>query len=309
MLDFEKLIVIGNSPASYTAAIYASLSLLEPLIISGPVPKSQPVQTEEIRNSSSFSGKIQSCEMTERAKFQAQNLGIRISTESVVDVDTASLPFHVLTASNKVYAANCLIIATSCEPKLLNLESEQNLIGKGISTCAIYDGLLYYQKDVVVIGGSSAAVIDTLYLSKIVRQVVLICKGRRLSCEKMLKTKLLESENIKILYNTKVTSYVTQTIKNKLLLFAVQIEHKRRKLQLRTDGVFLAIGTKPQTNAFKTVKKNSSGYIITKPNSARTNVRGIFASGDVVSSNYKQAIAATGFGCRAAIEAKEFLCT
>ncbi len=244
----------------------------------------------------------------ERMKSQALNLGARISADSVVDVDTTSLPFHVLTASNKVYAANSLIIATSCEYKTLNLKNEYNLIGRGISMCATRDSLFYTQKDVVVIGESRAAVMDALHLSKIVNQVVIICRRRSLSCGKALKSKLHKRTNINTMYNTKILSYAIQTAENKSMLSAVQLSYNHRKILLRTDGVFLAIGSKPQTDAFKTVKKNASGYIITKPKSARTNIRGIFAAGDIVSNSHKQAIAAANSGYRAALEVEKFLC-
>ncbi len=215
----------------------------------------------------------------------------------------------MLTASNRLYVANCLIIAASCEYEMFNLKDEYNLTGKGISMCATYDSPFYTHKNVVVIGEGSAAVTDALHLSKSVKQAVLICRRRRLSCSKTLKANLLKRTNVKTMYNTKIVPYVTQTTENKVELSAAQLVHNHHKTLLKTDGTFLALDAKPQTGAFKTVKKNASAYIITKTSSARTNIRDIFAAGNIANNSHKQAILVANPGCRTASEAVESSCT
>ncbi|MFP3038320.1 MAG: FAD-dependent oxidoreductase [Candidatus Hodgkinia cicadicola] len=309
MIAFEKLVIIGSGPAGYTAAIYAARSLLEPLIVSGPLPGGQLVRTEQVENFPGFPKGISGFKLMERMRDQALRLGVRISSDSVVDVDASSLPFHILTASGKIYIANCIIIATGREPKTLNVEGEQDLIGKGVSTCAVCDGFFYGQKDVVVVGGGGTAVADAVCLSKIARQVTLICRARKLVCEEVLKARLAKKQNVSVLYNARVVKYISESVGSKLKISSVQIKQGARRLLLKTNGAFLAIGSLPQSAAFKTIKKNRAGYIVTKPNSNKTSVEGIFAAGDIVKNSCKQVITAAAAGCRAAIEAEDFLCT
>ncbi|MFP3039202.1 MAG: NAD(P)/FAD-dependent oxidoreductase, partial [Candidatus Hodgkinia cicadicola] len=279
MITFEKLVIIGSGSAGYTAAIHAAYSLLEPLIISGTLPDSHLVRTEQVGSFPGFPKGISGFKLMERMRAQALRLGARISTDSVVDVDASSLPFHILTASGKIYIANCIIIATGQESKTLNVEGEQDLIGKGISTWAACDGFSYRRKDVVVVGGSSTAVADALCVSRIAKQVTLICRARKLVCKEALKARLAEKGNVCVMYSARVVKYISESVGSKLRLNAVRIKQGKRKTLLKTSGVFLAIGSWPQTEAFKTIKKNRAGYIVTKPNSNKTSVEGIFAAG------------------------------
>ncbi|MFP3038230.1 MAG: FAD-dependent oxidoreductase [Candidatus Hodgkinia cicadicola] len=308
MIAFEKLVIIGSGPAGYTAAIYAASSLLEPLIISGPLPGGQLVGTEQVENFPGFPKGISGFKLMKRMRAQALRLGARISTDSVVDVDTSSLPFHMLMASGKIYIANCVIIATGREHKTLNVEGEQDLIGKGITACAACDSFSYRRKDVVVVGGGSTAVAAALRVSRIAKQVTLVCRARKLVCKQALKARLVKSGNVCIMYSARVVKYISESVGSKLRLSSVRIKQGNCKTLLKTSDVFLAIGCWPRTEAFKTIKKNRAGYIVTKSNSNKTSVEGIFAAGDVTKNSCKLAITAADAGCRAAIEAEDFLC-
>ncbi|ATY93493.1 Thioredoxin reductase [Candidatus Hodgkinia cicadicola] len=308
MVNFEKLVIIGAGPAGLTAAIYAARSMLNPLIITGPIPGGQLVSTAEVENFPGFANKMQGYELMDRMKAQAIKLGARVIADSVEEVNTSELPFHVLTLSGKIYVANAIIIATGSEPKTLKLPNEDKLRGNGISICATCDGFFYKNKNVAIVGGGSTAVTDALYLEKIVKHITVICKSRELTCEKILAERLLECKNVKILYNSTVVKYITSKL-NDTILQAIQVDSPIGKLSVRVEGVFMAIGTRPCSSAFATLEKDCQGYIITRPNSTRTNIPGVFAAGDVSAACYKQAVIAAGSGCAAALEAEQFLCT
>ncbi|AUG34129.1 Thioredoxin reductase [Candidatus Hodgkinia cicadicola] len=308
MVNFEKLIIVGAGPAGLTAGIYAARSMLHPLIIAGPVPGGQLISTTEIENFPGFASKMQGYELMEKMRTQAAKLGARIVADSVEEIDTSELPFHMLTASGKVYVANSIIVATGSEPKTLKLPNEGKLRGSGVSTCATCDGFFYKNKNVAIVGGGNTAATDALYLAKIVKSVTVVCRGNKLTCEKVLEEKLLEHKNIKVLYNSIVVKYITKHSDNTGLR-AIQIASPEAKYSIRVEGVFIAIGTTPCSSAFASLEKDPQGYIITKPNSTKTNIIGIFAAGDVNSACYKQAVIAAGSGCIAALELEQFLCT
>lgn len=308
MINFEKLIIVGAGPAGLTAGIYAARSMLHPLIIAGPVPGGQLISTTEIENFPGFANRMQGYELMEKIRAQAAKLGARIVADSVEEIDTSELPFHMLTVSGKVYVANSVIIATGSEPRTLKLPNEDKLRGNGVSICATCDGFFYKNKNVAIVGGGNTAVTDALYLAKIVKRVTIVCRGNKLTCEKVLEEKLLDHKNIKVLYNAVVVKYITKQSNNKGLQ-AIQIASPAAKRSIRVEGIFLAIGTVPCSSAFASLKKDSQGYIITKPNSTKTSVIGIFAAGDVNSACYKQAVIAAGSGCVAALEIEQFLCT
>ncbi|AUG91580.1 Thioredoxin reductase [Candidatus Hodgkinia cicadicola] len=308
MINFEKLIILGAGPAGLTAGIYAARSMLQPLIIAGPVPGGQLISTTEIENFPGFANKMQGYELMDEMRAQAAKLGARIVADSVEEIDTSELPFHMLTASGKVYVANSIIIATGSKPKTLKLPNEDELRGNGVSVCATCDGFFYKNKNVAIVGGGSAAATDALYLAKIVKSVIVVCRGNKLKCEKVLEEKLLAHKNIKVLYNSIVVKYVTKRA-NSAVLQAIQIASPAGKRSVRVEGVFIAIGATPCSSAFASLEKDSQGYIITKPNSTKTSVIGIFAAGDINSACYKQAVIAAGSGCIAALEIEQFLCT
>ncbi|ATW06002.1 Thioredoxin reductase [Candidatus Hodgkinia cicadicola] len=307
MINFEKLIIIGAGPAGLTAGIYTARSMLQPLIIAGGVPNGQLISTTE--NFPGFANKTQGHKIIEEMRTQAAKLGARILADSVEEIDTSESPFHMLTASGKVYVANSIIIATGSEPKTLKLPNEDKLRGSGVSTCTTCDGFFYKNKNVAIVGGGNTAATDALYLAKIVKSVTIVCRGNKLTCKKALEEKLLEHKNIKVLYNSTVVKYITKH-SNNTVLQAIQIASLADKYSIRVEGVFIAIGATPRSSVFASLEKDPQGYIITKPNSTKTSTIGIFAAGDVNSARYKQAvIIAAASGCVAALETEQFLCT
>ncbi|XXN19785.1 MAG: thioredoxin-disulfide reductase [Candidatus Hodgkinia cicadicola] len=307
MINFEKLIIVGAGPAGLTAAIYAARSMLRPVIITGPVPGGQLISTTEVENFPGFANKTQGYELMDKMRIQAIKLGARIIADSVEKIDTSALPFHLLMLSGNVYVANSIIIATGSEPRTLKLPNEDKLRGNGISICATCDGFFYKNKNVAIVGGGSTAVTDALYLEKIAKRITIICKDYKLTCEKILIERLFDCKNVKILYNSTVVKYITSQSSDTTLQ-AVQVESPSGKLSIKVEGVFMAIGMKPCSSMFTTLEKDNQGYIITKPNSTKTNIPGIFAAGDVSAACYKQAVVAAGSGCVAALEVEQFLC-
>ncbi len=304
MISFEKIVIIGAGPAGYTASIYAARSMLNPLIITGPKPGGQLVSTTEVENYPGFN-KIQGFELMEKVKIHALSLGVRQIDQTVEEVDFSEIPFHIKTSSNNIYIANCVILATGSEPKKLNLYNENKI--KGLSVCATCDGFFYKNKKVTIIGSGNTAIADAIYLSKLSKKVFVINKNKNLNCEKALFEKINEIENIMIIHQSIVTKYIINE-KNKII--ALEIKTHKSSHSLKTDGVFIAIGTKPCTEIFKRfIKVDKKGYIITQSNSCKTNVNGIFAAGDITQTCLKQAIIAAGSGCLAALEAERFLCT
>ncbi|AUG91347.1 Thioredoxin reductase [Candidatus Hodgkinia cicadicola] len=305
MVNFEKLITLGASPAGLTAGIYAARSMLRPLIIAGPVPGGQLISTAEIENFPGFANKTQAYELMDNMRAQAAKLGARIVADSVEEIDTSESPFHMLAASGKVHVANSIIIATGSKPKTLKLPNEDKLRGNGVSVYATCDGLFYKNKNVAIVGGAAT---DALHLAKIVKSVVAVCRGNKLKCEKVLEERLLAHKNIKVLYNSTVIKYVTRR-SNSTVLQAIQIASPAGKCSVRVEGVFIAIGAIACSAAFASLEKDLQGYIITKPNSTKTSVIGVFAAGDINSECHKQAATAAGSGCVAALEIEQFRCT
>ncbi len=306
MINFEKLIVAGAGPAGLTAGIYAARFMLRPLIITGPVPGGQ--LTSEAENLPGFANETQGSELMERMRLQAAKLGARMTVDVVETVDTSELPFHVLTASGRVYVANSIIIATGSKPKTLRLPNENKLKGNGVSVCATRDGFFYRNKHVAIVGEADAAVTDSLHLAKIAKRVTIVCRAHKLMCEKTLEERLLDHSNVKVLCNSTVVKYVTKR-SNDALLQAIQIASPAGKLSIRVEGVFIAIGTSPCSSAFASLEKDALGRIITRPNSTKTNIPGVFAAGAVSSTCFKLAAVAASSGYVAAAEAERFLCT
>ncbi|XXM93544.1 FAD-dependent oxidoreductase [Candidatus Hodgkinia cicadicola] len=301
MISFERVVIIGSGPAGYTAGIYAARPMLKPLIVTGPAPGGQLISTAEVEN-------FQGYELMEKMKTQATRLGARTTMDSVETIDTSAIPYHVLTTSGRVCVANCLVKAMGCAPKTLNLQDEAALKGNSASVCATCDGVFYKNKNVAIVGGENTAVTDAICLSKTAKRIVLICKNEKLSCEKVLAEKLTANGNVKVMYSSKATKYVTKS-PSAAHIHGIQTSSPGGETSTKVDGVFIAIGTAPCTSAFATIGKSKQGYTITEANSTKTNVDGVFAACDVNSSCRKQAVVTAASGCLAALEAEQFLCT
>ena len=270
----SKLLIIGSGPAGYTAGIYAARAGLEPIMVSGFQPGGQLTLTTNIENFPGFANSTDGNTLMLAMREQALNLGVKIIEDTITEVNFAQRPF-ICKSESKEFQADSIIISTGASARWLGLESEEKFRGFGISSCATCDGFFYRNKEVVVVGGGNTAVEDALLLSKFAKHVTLI--HRR--------------DQPRSLTGIKVKNVKTGEIK-----------------EMKTDGVFVAVGNHPNTEVFKgKLDLSDEGYIITAPDSTQTSIEGIFAAGDVRFGNYRQAIVAAGSGCIAALEAEKFL--
>ena len=303
-----KLIIIGSGPAGYTAAIYAARALLEPVLISGFQPGGQLMITTDVENYPGFADVIQGPWLMEQMRLQAEHVGTRMISDHITKVDLKQRPFRLEGDSGEIYTCDALIIATGAQAKWLGLPSEALFQGFGVSACATCDGFFFRGKEVVVVGGGNTAVEEALYLANLARKVTLVHRRDSLRAERILQDRLFKHPNVEVVWNSAIEeicgtqnpSSVTHVrLKN---LVSGQIS------DLKTDGVFIAIGHKPSTELFAgQLDMKPGGYLLTKPGSTETNIPGVFAAGDVADDVYRQAVTAAGMGCMAALETERYL--
>ncbi|MEM3439469.1 MAG: thioredoxin-disulfide reductase [Candidatus Bathyarchaeia archaeon] len=299
----EDLIIIGSGCAGCAAAIYASRAGLEPLVIEGPQPGGQLMMAGKVENFPGFPDPVPGPTLVERMRQQAERLGARFLSGSVTGASFSKRPLKVLTESG-AHEARSIIIATGSKAKWLGLESERRLIGRGVSSCAYCDGYFFKGKRVAVVGGGDTALGEALFLSGIAKEVVVVHRRSELRAKKVLQERAFGNEKIRFEWN-KVVSEVLgdDKVSGILLKDAITGEVKR----LDCDGLFVAIGHKPNTEAFKgQLEIDEEGYITTR-DLVKTSVEGVFAAGDVCNKRYRQAVVASALGSIAAIEAERFL--
>lgn len=304
----SKVLIIGSGPAGYSAAIYAARANLKPILVEGIQPGGQLTITTDVENYPGFAETIQGPWLMEQMRLQAQKVEARIVTDHIKHVDFTKKPFVATGESGNSYKGDAIIIATGAQAKWLGLDSETKFQGFGVSGCATCDGFFYRNKEVVVVGGGNTAVEEALYLTHHARQVTLIHRRDSLRAEKLLQQKLFANDKIKIIWDHEVSEVLGTT--DPLGVNAVRLQNTKTKEEttLSTDGVFIAIGHKPNTSIFvDKITLDNEGYIITKAGSTKTNIEGVFAAGDVQDKIYRQAITAAGTGCMAALEAEKYL--
>lgn len=303
-----KVLIIGSGPAGLSAAIYAARASLEPVLVQGLQPGGQLTITTEVENYPGFAEIIQGPWLMEQMTKQAEKVGTKILYDYIENVDFSSRPFIAISGSGNIYEAESVIICTGAEAKWLGLPSEQFFQGYGVSGCATCDGFFFKNKEVIVIGGGNTAVEEALYLTLHASKVTLIHRRDTLRAEKILQDRLFKNSKINVIWDHEVKEIIgTESPKS---VTAVKIKNINNEsiTEIKCDGVFIAIGHKPNTNLFlNQVEMDNEGYIITTPNSTKTNIAGIFAAGDVQDKIYRQAITAAGTGCMAALEAIKFL--
>ncbi len=303
-----KVLIVGSGPAGYTAAIYAARAMLNPILVSGMEPGGQLTTTTDVENFPGFSSVIQGPWLMEEMRKQAEAVGTIFQNDVIKQVNFSNKPFELIGESDTIYTADSVIISTGAQARWLNLDSETKFRGFGVSACATCDGFFYKDKEVVVVGGGNAAVEEALFLTKFASLVTLIHRRDSLRAEKLLQQKILSHPKIKIVWNS-VVKEVTGT-ENPKGVTGIVIENTKDKSisNLKTHGVFVAIGHDPATKIFKEqIEMDAEGYVITKPDSTETNIKGVFAAGDVKDKIYRQAVTAAGMGCMAALEAEKFL--
>lgn len=312
-------IIIGSGPAGLTAAIYAARSKLSTLVVAGVEAGGQLMLTTDVEDFPGFPEAIQGPQLMMAMRQQAENLGAEVVNENVTSVETSKRPFKVL-VGEKTYLAETLIIATGASAKWLGLPSEQRLIGKGVSSCAVCDGPFFKEKKLVVVGGGDSAMREALFLVKFAREVTVIHRRDKLRAFQALQDRAFSTPNIKFVWNSGIQEVLGET-----KVEGVKIKNNKNGKEeiVSIDGLFIAIGHKPNTEFLRDqVELDEKGYIKIQSSESRiqnekqkqeskfktaTSVEGVFAAGDVHDWHYQQAVTAAGAGCMAAMDAQEWL--
>ena len=303
-----KVLILGSGPAGYTAAIYAARAMLKPILVHGSQPGGQLTTTTDVENYPGYSKVIQGPWLMDEMKGQAEAVGTEMIQDHISKVDLTKKPFTATGDSGQVYTADSFIISTGAQARWLNLKSEQEFRGFGVSACATCDGFFFKEKEVAVVGGGNAAVEESMFLTKFASKVYLIHRRNELRAEKMLQAKLKSNKKIEIIWDTVVEDVIgTKEPKTVNALKIKNVKDNKVK-ELKVDGLFIAIGHDPATSLFKDqLNMDKEGYLITKPDSTETNIPGVFAAGDVKDKIFRQAVTAAGMGCMSALEAEKYL--
>ena len=303
-----KVLILGSGPAGYTAAIYAARAMLKPILVHGSQPGGQLTTTTDVENYPGYSKVIQGPWLMEEMKGQAEAVGTEMIQDHINKVDLSEKPFKVVGDSGQVYTADSIIISTGAQARWLNLESEQNFRGFGVSACATCDGFFFKDKEVAVVGGGNAAVEEAMFLTKFASKVNLIHRRDKLRAEKMLQEKLKANKKVEIVWDSVVTEVLGNGKPKSMNAIKIKNVKDNKIKELKVDGLFIAIGHDPATSLFKDqLKMDNEGYLITKPDSTETNIPGVFAAGDVKDKVFRQAVTAAGMGCMSALEAEKYL--
>ena len=303
-----KVLILGSGPAGYTAAIYAARAMLKPVLVHGSQPGGQLTTTTDVENYPGYSKVIQGPWLMEEMKGQAEAVGTEMIQDHINKVDLSVKPFKVAGDSGQIYTADSIIISTGAQARWLNLESEKNFRGFGVSACATCDGFFFKDKEVAVVGGGNAAVEEAMFLTKFAAKVKLIHRRNELRAEKMLQQKLKSNKKIEIIWDSVVDEVIGTNDPKSVKGIKIKSTKNNTTKELKVDGLFIAIGHDPATSLFKDqLKMDKEGYLITKPDSTETNIPGVFAAGDVKDKIYRQAVTAAGMGCMSALEAEKYL--
>ena len=301
-----RVLIIGSGPAGYTAAVYASRALLEPVLLQGIQPGGQLTITTEVENWPSVI-ETQGPDLMVAFEAHAKAVGTEIIADHVSRLDLSQRPFVAECDSGTVWHADAIILATGAQAKWLGLPSEEKYKGFGVSACATCDGFFYRGKEVLVIGGGNTAVEEALYLSNLASKVTLIHRRDSLRAEQILQKRLFEKENIEVLWDhtlEEVLGAETEGVTGARLANAQTGEER----EIAAAGIFVAIGHSPASELVRDqLETHMGGYVVTAPDSTATSIPGVFAAGDVTDHIYRQAVTSAGMGCMAALEVERFL--
>lgn len=300
-----EVVIIGSGPAGYTAAIYAARAGLKPVLYAGEQPGGQLMITTDVENYPGYPEGIGGPNMMEDFRKQAARFGTEIHYQRIEKVELEAQPKKLWTDANELVLADAVIISTGASAKWLGLESEQRLNGAGVSACAVCDGFFYKGQDVAVVGGGDTAAEEALYLSKITNRVHMLVRRDEFRASKIMADRVKKAPNIEIHWNTETVEVLGE---NQVEGVRVRNRLTGEEKDLPIQGFFVAIGHKPNTDIFgEQLKKDENGYLVTQPGSTYTNIPGVFASGDVQDTIYRQAVTAAGTGCMAALDAERWL--
>ncbi|HUX92302.1 MAG TPA: thioredoxin-disulfide reductase [Ignavibacteriaceae bacterium] len=304
-----KVIIIGSGPAGFTAALYTARANLSPLMFEGMQPGGQLTITTEVENYPGFENGIQGPELMDIMRKQAQRFGAKSVYQEITEVDFSKRPF-VLKSYDEVYTADSVIVSTGASARLLGLESENKFMGYGVSACATCDGFFFKGLKILVIGGGDTAMEEANYLTKFASEVTIVHRRDEFRASKIMLDRAKRNPKIKFLMNKVIKEVVGKDENGRKSMTGVILRDTKDNSTslIDADGLFMAIGHKPNTDLFKGIlDMDETGYLKVKPGSTYTNVEGVFAAGDVADKTYRQAISAAGTGCMAAIDAERWL--
>lgn len=304
-----KVAIIGSGPAGYSAAIYCARANLQPILINGNQPGGQLTITTDVENYPGFASAIQGPWLMEQMEAQARHVGTNIIYDHVAKVDFVKSPFTLIGESGDQYIADSVIICTGAQARWLGLESEKKFQGYGVSGCATCDGFFFKNKEVIVVGGGNSAIEEAIYLTNHASKVYVVHRRDKFRGEKIMQDRLFSNKKIQVIWNSELHEVLGS--ENPKSVTGVKLKNTvdGKVSEMKIDGVFIAIGHKPNSEIFKNtgLEIDNEGYIITKSNSTATNIKGVFAAGDIQDKIYRQAITAAGTGCMAALEVEKIL--
>ncbi|WP_077196596.1 thioredoxin-disulfide reductase [Prevotella ihumii] len=307
-MEKVKTLIIGSGPAGYTAAIYAGRSNLQPVLYCGLQPGGQLTTTTVIENYPGFKEGVDANTLMIEMREQAVNMGAEVRDGAIVKADLSKRPFVLEDDHGNVIEANTVIIATGASAKYLGLSDEEKYRGQGVSACATCDGFFYRKRTVAVVGGGDTACEEAMYLSSLAKKVYMIVRKPFLRASEIMQRRVMEKENIEILFNTNTLGLYGENGVEGAHLVRFKGEENEEKYDIAIDGFFLGIGHQPNTELFKgQLDMDEQGFLITNGMSAATSVEGVYAAGDVADPIYRQGVVAAGSGAIAAIEAERFL--
>ncbi len=303
----SKVLIIGSGPAGYTAGVYASRAMLDPVLVQGIQPGGQLTITTEVENWTG-DAMVQGPDLMIRMEAHARDVGTEIIADHITSVDLSVRPFTAIGDSGTTYTADALILATGAQAKWLGLPSEEKFKGFGVSACATCDGFFYLGQDVVVVGGGNTAAEDALFLTKFASKVTLIHRRDELRADKILQQRIFNNEKIALLWDHQLDEVIGAD--SPLGVESVRARHVKTGAitEIPCKGVFIAIGHSPASELIiDQLETHLGGYVVTQPDSTVTSVPGVFAAGDITDHIYRQAVTSAGMGCMAALEAEKFL--
>jgi len=304
-----NVIIIGTGPAGLTAALYTARANLNPLVFEGIQPGGQLTITTEVENYPGFPKGIMGPELMDLMRQQAQRFGAQSLFQNVTKVDFGARPFRVW-CDEKEYSAEAVIIATGASAKLLNLPSEREYMGYGVSACATCDGFFFKNQEVVVVGGGDTAIEEATFLTRFAANVTIVHRRDALRASKIMQEKAFKNPKIAFIWDTVIDEVLGKTESGKKVLTGVRLKNVKTGAltTMRTDGLFIGIGHRPNTDLFRgQLTMDAAGYLVTQGRTTATNIPGVFAAGDVADSVYRQAVTAAGTGCMAAIDVEHWL--
>lgn len=307
-IKHTKVLIIGAGPAGYTAAIYAARANLQPIQALGLQPGGQLTITTDVENYPGFADVIQGPWLMEQMRAQATHVGTEMVEDLISKVDFSARPFKCWTDGGDLIEAETVIIATGAQARWLGLESEEKFRGYGVSGCATCDGFFYKGKKVMVVGGGNTAVEEAIYLTNFASEVILVHRRNTLRAEKIAQDRLINNPKIRVIWDSAIDEVLGAEMPKSVNQVRLKNVNTDETQVVDVDGVFIAIGHTPMSDLFKgQIDLDSEGYVAVKNGATGTNVKGVFAAGDVQDKVFRQAVTAAGQGCMAALEVERFL--